>query len=140
MDQLLRLLRAQCVYCHHLKLIPQEVNRYACKLRLIRFGLLEEAEELENIQTKDNSATGNVPNGSEMDVDETSNEDEAAPQQIIRRRTEFVNQAIKDAGGKGYLAAVARQKIEAVSGIRRAVVKEFLAAVIKPKTCGTCNG
>ena len=140
MDQLLRLLRAQCVYCHRLRLLPQEVDRFACKLRLIRFGLLEEVQELDNIHTKERISTADASNGSATDVDETSDEDENAPAQIMRKRIEFVNDAIREAGGKRYLANRAKQKIEAVSEARRVVIKEFLATILKPRSCATCKG
>ncbi|PZD38665.1 RpoC, DNA-directed RNA polymerase, beta subunit [Pyrenophora tritici-repentis] len=39
MDQLLRLLRGTCAYCHHTKLARTTINEFVSKLRLIRCGL-----------------------------------------------------------------------------------------------------
>ena len=143
MDQVLRLLRARCVYCGHLTLHPTETNRFACKLRLLQHGLLEEAEELENVYydtlqaRKDKFARVNG-HAEASQSDETESEDEDAS--LISRRIEFAKRAIRKAGGRRQRSSIAAEKIEAVSGQRRVLVKEFLSLIVKPKTCGTCKG
>lgn len=49
-NQLYILLRSTCLYCHHLRMDAKEVHEFECKLRLIQYGLLEEAQELENLR------------------------------------------------------------------------------------------
>ena len=141
MDQLLRLLRARCAYCNHLKLHPAEVNRLACKLRLVRYGLLKEAEELENIRSSSKTKQGAGANGSTVDgVGISSDESEDDSIRLHQRRNDFVKRSIKKAGGKTYLAAASRDKIEAIYEQRRALIKEFLVSITKGKYCGTCKG
>ena len=117
MDQVLRLLRAKCRYCHHLKMSRKEVNRYLCKLRLIQHGLLGAAEEVDNIevsQTKDEENTS----GSEEESDVDS---------VIRRRNAFVKRIIKAAKADPW--EWKREKNEAVAEARRTVVKAFMKAI-----------
>lgn len=138
MDQLLRLLRAKCAYCSHLKLHPAEVNRFSCKLQLIRYGLLKEVEELEEVQLKSKRVKMAGTGGSDEELGSEESEEEDADT-LIQRREDFVRRAIKKAGGrKRRLLEV--EKVEAVSEERREAIKEFLGAITKVKTCGNCNG
>ena len=138
MHQLLRLLRAKCAYCSHLKLHPAEVNRFSCKLRLIRYGLLKEAEELEEIQLKSKVLKVAGVGGSDDDV-ESEESDEEDADTLIQRRNAFVKRAIKNAGGSKR-RSLEVEKVEAVSEERRSVIKEFLGAIAKGKICGNCEG
>lgn len=131
MDQLLRLLRAKCAYCHHLKLSRKEVNRYLCKLRLFQHGLLGPAQEIDNIevsQSKDAEASG----GS------SESEEESAVDSVIRRRNAFVKKSIKAAKATPW--EWKREKNEGVAEARRAVVKSFMKAITTGKVCGNCSG
>lgn len=136
MDQLLRLLKAQCAYCSHLRLHGAELNRYICKLRLIQHGLLREAEELEeNVRSKG----AKFKETSDLD-DQTESEESDDEDDITEQRNKFVKEKIRAAGGSNYKAAVAAEKVEAISGERRRVVKEFLGSITKVKSCGRCHG
>ena len=141
MEQLLRLLRAKCAYCSHLKLHPTEVHRYVCKLRLVEFGLLEEAADLDNIQTSSRTAKANRTDQSTIDQSTASSDlSEDDSDRIIQRRNLFVKRSIKSGGGRRELAEASKDKVEAVFVERRAIIKDFLANITKPKTCGTCKG
>ncbi len=141
MDQLLRLLRGTCAYCNRLKLSRIEINRLCCKLRLVQYGLLEDVVEFEKIQsagktTKDAEADGD--HDSEDDgTDASEGEDKDA---LIKKRSEFVNKAIRTAGGTHKRPALVGGKIGAIAEERRLLVKEFLAAITKVGTCGSCQG
>lgn len=137
MDQAFRLLRARCVYCGHLKLHPAETNRYACKLRLLQHGLLQEAEELENVAQIHLEAPDDRADdvALESDVTESGDEDD-----LMKRRIDFVKRAIRKANGGRQRLNVVGEKVEAVFERRRAIVKEFFGAIVKPTTCGTCKG
>ena len=136
MDQLLRLLRAQCAYCSKLRLHRAELNRYVCKLRLIQHGLLREVGELdENVQSKARKIKGS----SNLD-DGTESEDSEDEDDLTRRRNKFVKEKILAVGGSAHGAAVATEKTEAISEERRKVVKDFLSTITKVKSCGLCNG
>lgn len=136
MDQLLRLLRAKCAYCSHLRLQRSELNRYVCKLRLIQHGLIREVEELdENAQSK----TAKMKGMSDLD-DQAESEESEDEDDLTEKRNTFVKDKIRGAGGSHHRAAVSFEKVEAISEERRKVVKEFLGIITKIKTCGHCNG
>lgn len=139
MDQLLRLLRSTCAYCGHLKLHPAEINRYICKLRLVEHGLVKQVEELDNIRlgSAETKGLSGSAEGLEGESQDSQEEDEES---LKRRRNDFVRKAIRGAGGARNRAAVASEKVEAVSEVRRGIVKEFLASITKGKACGSCKG
>ncbi|KAG0651634.1 DNA-directed RNA polymerase I largest subunit [Hyphodiscus hymeniophilus] len=128
MDQILRLLRAKCVYCHQLKMSRKEVNRYQCKLRLIQHGLLGAAEEVDNIEV------------SQTKEDNTSDSEnsESAADSVIRRRNAFVKRNIKAAKADPW--EWKREKNETVAEARRSIVKAFMKAITAGKLCGNCSG
>lgn len=141
MDQVLRLLRAKCAYCGHLKMHRAEVNRFTCKLQLIQHGLLEEAAELGNIRSKVRTSEDTRINGAPSDTDmQSENSEEDEGELLQQRRNEFVKRAIKKAGGSKLKAEVAAEKVEALSEERRAVIKKFLAAAPIVHACGNCKG
>ena len=141
MAQLVKLLRARCAYCNHLKLQPVEVNRFVCKLRLIHYGLLQDAAELESVHQGLEKPKEAGEKGSNEEPDGTSDDDvNQKANKIIQKRNAFVKHAIKKAGGRQYLAKLALDKIGAVREERRAVVKEFFGYIGGAKTCGSCNG
>jgi DNA-directed RNA polymerase I subunit RPA1 len=129
MDQLLRLLRAKCAYCHHLKMSRKEVNRYLCKLRLLQHGLLGAAEEIDNIEVTKTQDNGDASSESEG---------ESAIDNVIRRRNTFVKKSIKAARANPW--EWEREKNQGVAEARRVVVKSFLKSITSGKVCGNCSG
>lgn len=140
MDQCLRLLRAKCVYCHKLKMSRAEVNRYACKLTLVRYGLLKECFDLDDIHIAPKSKDIAAPDTSkDNDGNDSSDSDQDSnTKDIIHRRNVFVRNAIKQAGKRR--GDWEDAKIEAVANERRAIVKEFLYSITKGKKCANCAG
>lgn len=137
MDQVLRLLRAKCVYCNRLKLRPVDVNRFICKLRLLQYGLLEESQEIDSSQFGKKRSTKLGAAGTDDSADEEEDND---PDVVIERRNDFVKQMIKQAGGKKYMKEIAGDKVEAAAEERRAVIKEFLGAITVGSECNSCKG
>ena len=141
MDQLLRLLRGTCAYCNRLKMPRIEVNRYCCKLRLVQFGLLKEAEELDELQLRRKLPKGAGRTGEGGSEDEASDMSEGEDtDKLIQRRNEFVRREIKRSRAGSRHSELVEEKIGAVAEERRLLVKEFLAAITKVKTCGSCYG
>ncbi len=139
MDQLLRLMSSKCAYCSHLRLAPAEINRFICKLKLIEHGLVQEVEELEKIHLRLMSTE--TRGESTVDVDGESEGSEQEDEETLKqRRLAFVRRVIREKGGREARAAVASEKVEAVSDVRRAIIKEFLATITNVKTCGHCRG
>jgi len=139
MDQLLRLLRAKCVYCGHLKMHPAKVNLVTCKLRLLQYGLLEEAEELENVGTK-RKGMNNLPNGAASVASAGGEDDSEDDMDLKESRSLFTKRAVKKAGGTVRRYDMSKEKVEALSEQRRAVIKQFLGDFTNGGACGHCNG
>ena len=137
MSQLLRLLRAKCVYCHRLRMHPTEVHIFVCKLRLLRQGLVKEAADLENIHEKAKMARGNASSGEDVSSDEASDD---GIDRIRQQRDEFVKRALRRAEKEDRQDPSIRGKHEAVITERRAVIKQFLARITLAKECGSCHG
>ena len=133
MDQVYRLLRAQCVYCHGFRLPRRDLNRFTCIFRLLQFGLLHEAQMVDEIEQND-SAFGS----SEDDTDE--DEGHPATDPVIRKRDAFVRKAINEHRHSISIEALKREKHEGASEMRRELVKEFLAIIVKDKVCKSCAG
>ena len=137
MNQALLLLRAKCVYCGYLKVAAAEVNRFACKLRLLEHGLIKEVEELENIQlrVKGSKFGVNGPANEEMGFESESEEEDV--EKLIGKRDLFVKRAIKQ---NEKTKSLGREKVEFISEVRRAIIKEFMTSSVRTKTCGRCKG
>ena len=111
-----------------------EARRYICKLRLIRHGLLEQAEELDDIRTELLRPGQQPPSEQSEDSDE-----EGAPEEseIIQKRDTFTHKAIKKALKRGYATSMLD---EAVVRARRRVVQEIMAVILKTRKCPYCAG
>jgi DNA-directed RNA polymerase I subunit RPA1 len=137
-DQLLRLLRATCVYCFHLRMAKAEVDRYACKLKLIQYGLLAEAEGLDNIHMKAKKAKVGASREEEGPGDDIKSEDDNDDvDAFIARRRKWTDKVINR---KGMISdAKAASKVAAIYEARREVVREFLKSIISVKGCRRCQ-
>lgn len=115
------------------------VNRYVCKLKLIQYGLLLEAQQLDDIQikTKNTASSKKAKPGAADDEgpgDDIETEDEDDMDSFFARRERFVNKAIRRSKGN-----VNSAKVMSVAEVRRALVKEFLGDIIRPKKCNRCQ-
>ena len=106
-----------------------------CKLRLIQYGLLDEAKELDNMSLENFKLRKKVSRSDRSDEEVDEDVDS-----LRQRRDDFVKLAIKNAGGTSHKAKVAAQKVEALSDERRAVVKEFFKHAPNVRACGSCYG
>lgn len=141
MDQLIRLLRSKCVYCSHLKMHRAEIHRFSCKLQLLQHGLLQEAEELENIISGKDISSGEGVNDGEKDGNGNDEDSEEGNEQTLReKRNAFVKHAIQQASDSNLQVKSRIEKVALISGRRRAIIKDFLVAAVKGSTCGTCKG
>jgi DNA-directed RNA polymerase beta' subunit len=131
LDQLLRILRGKCCYCHHFKLSRAQVNEYAAKLRLLRHGLIEEANGMhEHIDVNKGKTSKQVD----------SDDDEQDEDGIIAERNTYVKKCMKRAGISKHDAHARTNNTEAVSDARRQVIKDFYAAIALGKKCKNCQG
>jgi DNA-directed RNA polymerase beta' subunit len=133
LDQLLRLLRGKCAYCHQFRLPRQKVHEFASKLRLIRSGLVQDANELHEHVDVLKGKTG-------KDADKDSDdEDDGDAEGVIEERNRYVKKCLKRAGIRKDDLLSAKQKDEATSEARRQVVKEFYATMTVGKKCKNCE-
>src|SRR5450432_3333437 len=56
--QTLRLARAQCVYCHRLRMPRNQIDLVIFKLKLLQYGLLEELRHLEVMRIRSQEKFG----------------------------------------------------------------------------------
>ncbi|KAF2236298.1 beta and beta-prime subunits of DNA dependent RNA-polymerase [Viridothelium virens] len=128
LDQCLRLLRGQCIYCNHFKRSKSEKHLLCCKLRLLRYGLVKECSQVENItdSTKKQSEDSDVSDSEQANI-------------LINARNKFVKKAIKEARAAGLRPLRDMGKDESVGEARAAVVKDFLANMTKGSRCANCQ-
>jgi DNA-directed RNA polymerase beta' subunit len=112
-----------------------DVNRFVCKLTLVKYGLLKECYDIDgiNLSSKSSTATASKDDSDDDEVDPDAKD-------IIARRNAFVKNALKQAGFSKKRNDWADTKIESVANERRAIVKEFLYSITKSKKCNNCNG
>ncbi|KAF1945843.1 DNA-directed RNA polymeras-like protein I subunit [Clathrospora elynae] len=130
MDQLLRLLRGKCAYCHHFKLSRVQISDYTSRLELIRCGLVREANDMyEHIDMDRGKKDKHNADNSETD---DANED------VIGQRNNYVKRCMRRAGISKHDASPTKN--EAINVARQQVLKEFWADISKGKACKNCQG
>ncbi|KAL8673143.1 MAG: hypothetical protein Q9168_002440 [Polycauliona sp. 1 TL-2023] len=136
LDQLLILLRGKCDFCGHLKLNPVEISRFACKLQLIHHGMLKESQQLDDLLSAASLPSSSMTNGVVADEDE---EDESDADDLKEKLKAFTKRVIRANKMKSQKSS-AFDKTEAIAEARRNVIRNFLIAIRKPKSCGQCKG
>lgn len=133
MDQVLRLLRAQCAYCDGLRLPRREIHRYICTLRLLQHGLLHEAQMIEAFgEDLQGLALPGVPTA---DITEDSDDEDGTADGIMRARDAYVrNTLLQNRSNMGY------QKHEGAAELRTSYVTQFFKDIVKTRVCASCQG
>ncbi|KAF2011853.1 DNA-directed RNA polymeras-like protein I subunit [Aaosphaeria arxii CBS 175.79] len=132
LDQVVRLLRGECHYCHHFRLPRARINEYVCKLRLIRCGLVREAEDMDS--SLDVIGQGKSKSKNRR-LDESDSEKEV--DDLVEQRNEYVKRVMKEAGiPKRFVC----EKDEAVGDARKQLLKDFFNEIGKNKACKNCGG
>ncbi|KAJ4307081.1 hypothetical protein N0V88_000457 [Collariella sp. IMI 366227] len=143
MDQAYRLLRAQCVYCYRFRMPRHEIHRYICMLRLLQVGLIREAQMIDSFSVSElgdqlrNMKLADVPN---VELDEAEEEGDTVQDSTMRTREAYVRQVLRDHRLKINIGDIRKGKHEGAAEMRRAIIKEFLASMVKEKRCRSCNG
>ncbi|OJJ50014.1 hypothetical protein ASPZODRAFT_128602 [Penicilliopsis zonata CBS 506.65] len=134
-DQLYRLLRAQCIYCHRLQLSRTQINAYSCKLRLLQYGLVDEIVVIDEMDMKKASKDG------KKHTDDHSSEEEDDDEDIMRKRNAFVKRSIRQAQMEGKLKGLmAGAKNPIAAEQRRELIKQFFKDIGAAKKCTSCSG
>ncbi|SPQ27410.1 70d7be7a-7ac4-4b2d-ad0c-e680c83d4e47 [Thermothielavioides terrestris] len=143
MDQAYRLLRAQCVYCHRFRLPRHEIHRYTCMLRLLQVGLLHEAQMIDAFSPSElgeqlkSMRLSDVPSAGDDEAEEEGNN---VHESAIRAREAYVRHVLQEHGLHVNLGDIRKGKHEGAAEMRRALIKEFLALMVKDKRCRSCDG
>ncbi|GAB1313106.1 hypothetical protein MFIFM68171_03316 [Madurella fahalii] len=143
MDQAYRLLRAQCVYCHRFRMPRHEIHRYTCMLRLLQVGLLHEAQMIDSFSASEfgehvkRLRLSDVP---DLEDDEAEEEGNNLHETAMRTREAYVRQVLREHCTKINIGDIRKGKHEGASEMRRALIKEFFAQIVKEKRCRTCDG
>lgn len=137
MNQAYRLLRSQCVYCHGLRMSRVEVDRYWCKLRLLQYGLLKEAEDVDDIGLRSREFKAQVDAAGDAEEDLSEDENANTAHTIMDQRRAFVKRCIAQIGTK---PDVDDSPTEAISQTRAAIVRDFQADIVKTRKCANCKG
>lgn len=131
-NQLYIFLRSACLYCHKFKLKSLEVHLFACKLRLIQYGLLLETAEIDNMRL-------------DLDVEEDEAEEEGflssnpqAEKDLIARREEFVDVSVAKALSEGRTSEYGIQTAS-VNEERKKLIHDFYKRILSRKKCDNCS-
>lgn len=132
-DQLYRLIRAQCIYCHRLQMSRVQINAYVCKLRLLQYGLVDEVSVIESME----SAGKKVPKKGEA----SSDEDEDDEDDLMTRRNAYVKRRIREAQSENKpVGLMTGAKNPVAAEKRRALIREFFKDIVAIKKCTSCSG
>lgn len=130
-NQLYIFLRSSCVFCHKFRLNELEVHRYSCKLRLIQFGLMVEALELDNLDIKGITVTDD-------DDEPAAALDPALKEELRERREVFVEKAITKAISEGR-ATEAGLVTASVNEERKYIIHNLYKRLLSRPKCDNCG-
>jgi DNA-directed RNA polymerase I subunit RPA1 len=150
-DQMFRLLKAQCVYCHKLRINRVQINDYICKLRLLQYGLVDEAAQIDKIGQKAPGASqthGRSINGvgsdkdsdDDLEADEPGNTIEIDPEDLIDKKKAFTRKCIKQAKKGGAHEPMSGSKDPVAAEERRNLLRTFFKDIVAAKNCSSCHG
>lgn len=132
MDQVLRLLRAQCIICHGFRMRQRDIHSFTCKLRLLQHGLIDAAHHIDAI----GEDFCGIPVEGLGDIE--SEAEEEGTDNIVRKREAFVRSHLSSK--KIGLVDLRKGKHEGALEMRRMLIKEFMTVVGKAKKCEACGG
>ncbi|KAI3317628.1 beta and beta-prime subunits of DNA dependent RNA-polymerase [Xylariaceae sp. AK1471] len=132
MDQILRLLRAQCQYCFRFRMRRADMNLVICKLRLLQFGLIDAASHLDDIG----------PESTDIEVDDDDDDDSSGEKnsvidKVVRMRDAYTKRQLRNC--RIAAADIRKGKHEGASEARRLVIKDFLRDITKGRSCTSCQ-
>ena len=131
-DVIFKLLKTQCACCGGFRLARAEVHRYAYKLHLLRYGLLEEAAEFDDLTQKTTASVADTT----TDLPEES---EDSLEVSMEQWDAFVREAIGNAKEIDPSLKSVNHKNESVQHMRRELIKRFLSEASSTSICARCN-
>lgn len=146
-NQLYIYLRSCCLFCHHFRLKKVEVHRYACKLKLLQYGLIDESYRLDQISIagfeyleddEDDEAAEDNTMESSNKKKPSKNISAALLKELIQKRTEFVNLEIAKALSEGRTSE--RGTFTATTNDeRKKLIHDFHRRALSRAKCDNCG-
>lgn len=113
----------------------EDLALVSCKLRLLQFGLLNEAHYLDKI-TSDTKDIPGVPSMADEAADESV--DSASADKVIQMQMAYTEHALRR--HRYATSEIRKGKHEGSAEMRREIVKEFFRDMVKGRNCATCKG
>ncbi|CCF60409.1 hypothetical protein KAFR_0K00540 [Kazachstania africana CBS 2517] len=148
-NQLYIYLRSSCLFCHHFRLKSAEVHRFALKLKLLQYGLIDESYKLDEIAVgdlqhlmdeaeNDEAMEDNTLNGGSVKASDTKNVSAQWLKELKRKRTEYVDLVIAKALSDG--RTTERGTFTAtVNDERKRLIHEFHKKILARPKCDNCG-
>jgi DNA-directed RNA polymerase I subunit RPA1 len=111
--------------------------------RLLQVGLLHEAQMVDSFSASELGEQVKKLRLSDVPVvedDEAEEEGNNIHDSTMRAREAYVRQVLRDNRLKVSIGDIRKGKHEGAAEMRRALVKEFLAHIVKEKKCRSCDG
>ncbi|KAJ1949702.1 hypothetical protein FBU59_001025, partial [Linderina macrospora] len=137
-DTLYRFLQGCCPYCHKFTFNRVTAARYTAKLRLLEFGLIQEANDLDDLlpQSDKSSGADNEDEGMEIDEEDDGSsrrkKSGETSEQYIKRINDYVEEKMASCERSTY-------KVTMVNQARRALIRELIGRS-RGQTCQNCRG
>ena len=142
-NQLYIYLRSSCLYCHHFRLNSLAVNAYALKLKLLQYGLIDEAYKLDDIKLdavtlhKSHEEDG-IEGENEEDNESDKKNSEADNKKLMIKRKEYVDLCIAKALSEG--RTTERGTFTAtVNAERKQLIHDFHKRLLSRPKCDNCG-
>lgn len=144
-NQLYIYLRASCLFCHHFRLKSLDVHRYACKLKLLQYGLIDEAYQLDHITITGLPDAESDDDEAEEDNSLSGNSDKKSKNlaqilslELKQKRKEFVDVSIAKALSTGK-TTVKGTFTAIVNDERKKLVHDFHKRLLSRPKCDNCG-
>ncbi|KAI8323716.1 beta and beta-prime subunits of DNA dependent RNA-polymerase [Martensiomyces pterosporus] len=137
-DTLYRFLQGCCPYCHKFSFNRVTATRFAAKLRLLEYGLIQEANDLDDLLPHTGKSAADDEDGEGMALDESDDEsprskkNDESSDEYIERIKEYVDDKLTNCEKATY-------KVTMVNNVRRAIIKELIMRS-RNQTCQNCRG
>ncbi|KAJ1874531.1 hypothetical protein LPJ55_001391 [Coemansia sp. RSA 990] len=135
-DTLYRFLQGCCPYCHHFSFKRVTAARYVAKLRLLEYGLIQEANDLDNLLPRTAKSQDEEDElfleEEEEDTFQKSKKGDETEEEYIERVKNYVDECLSQSLRSTY-------KVTMVNQVRRLLIKELISRS-RNMTCQNCRG
>ena len=141
-NQLYIYLRSSCLFCHHFRLKSSEVHLYACKLRLLQYGLIDERYQIDNIRLNQMVDVDEAEEGEEESYSDNKTKNSSGTQHLLKelriKRNEFVEMSIAKALSDGRTTEHGTFTAT-VNDERKALIHDFHKRLLSRPKCDNCS-